>query len=152
MPCIWGKHDRSQAFLNIAILGQELIERVRASDAAGTPYNLPVFRALIDTGSQATCISREVAAQIGLKPVGKIPIRGVAGVSYHNNYLFLVGFPIGAAQSTGGDSTMNLHISTQPVEGIEMTVGGDFDVLLGMDIIGLGSLKIDGDGSFSFSF
>ncbi len=46
-----------------------------------------------------------------------------------------------------------VHILDEVIEGAELTAGSaKFDVLLGMDIIGIGSLKIDGDGSFSFSF
>jgi len=150
MPCIWGRHDRSQAFLNVSILDDALIARIAAASNAGDIYSLHVFKALVDTGSQTTCISRAVAESLGIKPIGKVPIRGVAGGSYHNYYLFKVGFPFGNLE---GDGTVtSLHISSVAVEGVEMTVGGNFDVLLGMDIIGLGSLKVDGDGSFSFSF
>jgi hypothetical protein len=149
MPCIWGRHDRSQVFLNTAILSDPLIAALAEASHSGGVAQLQIFRTLIDTGSQTTCITRAVADAIGLKPIGKVPIRGVAGVSYHNYYVFKVGFPFGS----GGDGDVtNLHVSATAIEGIEMTVGGDFDVLLGMDIVGLGSLKIDGDGSFSFSF
>jgi hypothetical protein len=150
MPCIWGRHDRSQAFLNVAILDDALIARLATAGDTGKPTSLPIFKALIDTGSQTTCISRDVALAIGINPLGKVPIRGVAGVSYHNYYLFKVGFPFGGSGNDG--SVTSLHIASAPIEGVEMTVGGAFDVLLGMDIIGLGSLKVDGDGSFSFSF
>lgn len=151
MPCIWGRHDRSQIFLNVTILDDLHLARLTESSTLGKTESLHVFRALVDTGSQTTCITRDVARALDLHPVGKIPIRGVAGISYHNYYLFNVGFPFsGSGQS--GDAITALHVASQSVEGVEMTVGGEFDVLLGMDIIGLGSLKVDGDGSYSFSF
>ena len=39
------------------------------------------------------------------------------------------------------------------LEGIELkSPSKDFQVLLGMDIISIGSLKIEGNGTFSFSY
>ena len=40
----------------------------------------------------------------------------------------------------------------EPIYGAELTASLGFDVLLGMDIISKGSLKIEGNGHFSFSF
>ena len=75
---------------------------------------------------------------------------GVSGLSYHNNYLFRVGFAFGIP-ATG--ERADLHVFHPLVEGAELNVESEnFDVLLGMDVISSGSLKIDGDGSFSFSF
>lgn len=46
-----------------------------------------------------------------------------------------------------------MHVFSNPVEGAELNFASSkFDVLLGMDIISMGSLKIEGDGSFSFCF
>lgn len=112
-----------------------------------------VFNALIDTGAQSTCITSVAAEKVGLVPVGKVPIRGVSGLQYHNNYLFKVGFAFGMAANQREVQVTSVHVFDKPIEGAELNVGSStFDVLLGMDIIGMGSLKIDGDGSFSFSF
>jgi hypothetical protein len=45
-----------------------------------------------------------------------------------------------------------VHINPVPVYGGELPVGAGFDVLLGMDILSSGSLKIEGSGHYSFSF
>jgi len=152
MPCIWGRHNRSQVFLNVAIIEDGVTERV-SRPAPGQRIRFHVFSALVDTGAQSTCISREAAERVGLIPIGKVPIRGVSGLSYHNNYLFRVGFAFGEAEAQNSLTSASLHIFDKTIQGAELNIaGGAFDVLLGMDIIGTGSLKIDGDGSFSFSF
>lgn len=38
------------------------------------------------------------------------------------------------------------------IEGVEFFDHGDFDVPLGMDILSIGSLKVESNGTFSFSF
>ncbi len=152
MPCIWGRHDRSQAFLTVGIFDDGIFDQVSAG-GTGHPMTIHVFNALIDTGAQSTCITRTVAEKVGLLPIGMVPITGVSGLQYHNNYLFKVGFAFGKVSSEQEIEEASVHIFERPVEGAELNVGSSkFDVLLGMDILGAGSLKIDGDGSFSFSF
>lgn len=153
MPCIWGKHDCSQVFLSVAIFDDSVATSFASTGNESEPVSMHVFNALVDTGAQATCITSAAAEKVGLLPIGKVAIQGVAGLSFHNNYLFRVGFPFGAAGERREARLRNLHVVTAPIQGAELNVRDcDFDVLLGMDIIGIGSLKIDGDGSFSFSF
>jgi hypothetical protein len=153
MPCIWGKHDKSQVFLWVTIVEDTFVDGIQAPSELDPPPQLRGYRALIDTGAQLPCITRQVAEELGLAPIGKVAIQGVSGLNYHNSYLFKVGFPFGTTVSPHDAVHATVHIADKPVHGIELSIGdGEFDVLLGMDIIGLGSLKIDGDGSFSFSF
>jgi hypothetical protein len=152
MPCIWGKHNQSQAFLNVAVFDAGIVERVSTSQL-GDDFKMHVFKALIDTGAQATCITSSAAEKVGLIPVGKVPIRGVSGLQYHNNYLFKVGFAFGTVEGANEVRDANVHVFAKPIEGAELNFSNSkFDVLLGMDIISMGSLKIDGDGSFSYCF
>ncbi len=149
MPCIWGRHDGSQAILAVAVLDDGSADRM----SAGQPLTIHVFNALIDTGAQATCITRTAAEKVGLLPIGKVPILGVSGLQFHNNYLFRIGFSFGRIPMPKEIGTAQAHVFDGIIEGAELGVtGSKFDVLLGMDVIGSGSLKIDGDGSFSFSF
>jgi len=152
MPCIWGRHDGSQAILTVVVFDDGISDRVTAG-GIGQPVTFHVFNALIDTGAQATCLTRRAAEKVGLLPIGKVPIMGVSGLQYHNNYLFKIGFGFGLVPNVSEVGAAQVHILDEIIEGAELSAGGaKFDVLLGMDIIGLGSLKIDGDGSFSFSF
>jgi hypothetical protein len=150
MPCIWGRHDNSQIFLNVAIFDDSILNRLVPAD---THVAVHTFTALVDTGAQSTCITREAAERVGINPVGVSAILGVSGRSYHNDYLFRVGFAFGMEPEQKEHRIAALHIVNKTIKGTELNAsGGKFQVLLGMDVIGLGSLKIDGDGSFSFSF
>jgi hypothetical protein len=159
MPVAWGRHDRRRIFLNVAILN--------AADAAivqrgGHVLKTQMFKALVDTGATGTCITKAAAEKIGLAPIGKVEVQGVSGTKEHNNYLFYVGFttPMPGAPIAIAPSAQELQVQVQvhmvnvPIQGAEFDAGaqGGFDVLLGMDVISTGSLKIEGDGTFSWSW
>ena len=164
MPCIWGLHSGRQLFCALAIIPAD------APGVLGMPYGssftgvLKGVRALIDTGATTTCITSRLARDLNLQPVGKVQVHGVSGVVAHNSYLFLVGFPFAVAPGTPlppghpppgpGETTTQTHILDKIIEGCEFN-GGDnpaFDVLLGMDVISTGSLVVQANGTFSFSF
>ncbi len=112
-----------------------------------------MFKALVDTGAQSTMISKNAAQKIGLKPIGRVPIMGVGGVSNHNNYLFQVGFVMQVADDETNQNIRQIHVLQGQIEGAEMVIeGAGFDVLLGMDVISTGSLAVEGSGTYSFSF
>lgn len=159
MPCIWGQHNGSQLFLPLAILPPSV------SGIAGgqpAPQSSIISNALIDTGATTTGISSRLAAQLQLQPVGKIPIHGVGGVQHHNSYLFLVGFPFvlppgtpplpGLPLSAPGQAQGQIHIVGKVIHGCEFHGATNFDVILGMDVISIGSLVVQGNHTFSFSF
>jgi Aspartyl protease len=159
MPCVWGVHNRSQIFLDVGIIDAGTAATVTPGPYAPVIHNPPVFRALVDTGAEVTMISPNVASTVGLTPIGQIPIQGVGHtMTYHNAYLFHVAFVVPLAQmgplipAGGGVDTM-IFMQPGPVYGGEITSSGDhFDVLLGMDVISTGSLAVEGNGTFSFSF
>jgi hypothetical protein len=157
MPCLWGQHNNSQVFLTVGIIDATAINLTGAGrfGASGPLPNM--FQALIDTGAQSTMISTNVVRALNLMPIGKRPIQGVGhNVTYHNEYLFRVAFlfPVPTPGQIGVPSaraTAAIYTS-KPIHGAELTFTGvGFDVLLGMDIISTGSLKIEGNGTFSFS-
>lgn len=147
MPCIWGEFSNSQIILNVGIFPVDFIAKAKV----GTAASLDVFPALLDTGAQTTCITKNVAEKVGLDPIGKVPVQGVSGVADHNNYLFLLGFVFGNPKKKQASGTA--HIVETPIQGAELAIeGGKFEVLLGMDVISMGSLSVQGNGHFSFSF
>ncbi len=80
-------------------------------------------------------------------------MRGVSGENEHNNYLFHLGFMLGQPNPTGKEMKGNLYIFNQEIQGPELNLSdAGFEVLLGMDVIGKGSLAVEGNGTFSFSF
>lgn len=149
MPCIWGKYSSSRIILQVAIIPDSLYQQMMQGAGTG---QLSVFNALVDTGATSTCITNNVVTKCELSPIGQVPIQGVSGQQHHNNYLFRVAFAFGTPK-TGQTFEGHVHIFNKPIQGPELKMANaGFDILLGMDVLGEGSLKVDGDGSFSFSF
>lgn len=121
-----------------------------------------MFAALVDTGAQKTMISTNVVNALGLQAQGQIPIQGVGpNITWHNGYLFHVSFTMpvlgpAALALPPGQIQLLVHINPNVIYGAELTIPAGaqaaFDVLLGMDILSSGSLKIEGSGHASFSF
>jgi hypothetical protein len=163
MPCLWLKHDNRQLFCAVYILPVESTVELTATLEGSFAGPAIGARALVDTGATTTCISSRLAGALKIEPIGKVPLQGVAKVSYHNSYLFLVGFPLAlpvgvipTAQlrlRAPGEVQSQIHILQPVIQGCEFDPGNaGFDVLLGMDVIRTGTLVVQGDGSFSFSF
>jgi hypothetical protein len=163
MPCIWGQHNNSQLFLAVVIFPVNAPGIV--SGPQGAPYigQSVGFQALIDTGATTTGITSKLAGIIGLQPIGKVPIHGVGGVQHHNSYLFYVGFPFafppGTPSQPGlpppalGQIQGNVFILQKVIQGCEFHSGpANFDVILGMDVLSTGSLIVQGNQTFTFSF
>jgi hypothetical protein len=107
--------------------------------------------ALIDSGASHTCVSAKVVADVGLAPLGKIPVSGVHGSTPTNTYQFSVGFLIDPKQDATGRVTGQLH--WMQVVGTEFdNTNCGFDVLLGRDIICRGSFSMTFNGQFSLFF
>lgn len=161
MPCIWGQHNNSQLFIEVGIIDAL---RWNAAVAVLPPATGPLpktYRALIDTGAQRTMISTALIRAEKLTAIGKMPLRGIGPVpTWHNAYLFHVQFhvpfvPGGRAALTPGTPVhiqIVVHTNSAPIHGAEIASGGGFDILLGMDVISTGSLKVEGNHTFSWSF
>lgn len=154
MPCIWGQHNKHQLFINTAIFPvgktSPIFSQQRADEG---PYNVNLFSDLVDTGATTTCISKKVADAVGLTPIGKVPVCGVSGTQYHNNYLFHVGFVFGPPVPPKQVFQGQVIMLNKQIAGAELIVPEDgFQILLGMDILGEGSLAVEGCGTFSFCF
>ncbi len=107
--------------------------------------------ALIDSGASSTMISSRVVGTLGLEPVSKKAYAALGGRIYRDAYLFHVAFyGDDAAGSAAG--VERIHVCSQVIHGGEVDDGLSFDVLLGMDVITTGTLVIDRDGRFSFSY
>jgi hypothetical protein len=98
-----------------------------------------------------------------MQPVGKVPIHGVGGVQQHNSYLFMIGFPFALAPgmplppnfppAPPGQTAIQLQVLNKVIQGCEFQGGNaSFQVILGMDVISTGSLVVQGNSTFSFSF
>ena len=101
-----------------------------------------LFRALLDTGAQRTCITKNVVEKLGMEPVSWSKITGVGGEVDCPEYM--VDIVISVAESKiVQDNDGNNQSQVQSVFGkgfqntsVAMLDGNhQFDVLLGMDLI-----------------
>ena len=162
MPCIWQKHNKRQAFIDVVVATKQTALAIW--QGLDSPMDIKPYKALVDTGAVSTCITKKVADELGLPSAGVRPVNGVSGTSVHQFYIFHVGFVMTAPDAglfeIDSPETKNplqdfadTHISKLVIEGAELIVPDNgFDVLLGMDILSTGSLAIEGNGTFSFSF
>ena len=93
------------------------------------------FRALWDTGAEITIISQQIAEKLSLISIGQNIIRGVTGEQISRIYLVSTIFPTHNASSTEGIAIQNHAVS-------EVRDIGGADMLIGMDIINLGEIRI----------
>ena len=162
MPCIWQKHNKQQAFIDVVVATKQTALAIR--QGLDSPMDIKPYKALVDTGAMGTCITKRVADELGLPSAGMRLVNGVSGARVHQFYTFHVGFVM-TAPDTGFSETdppetkkslqdfSDTHINNRIIRGAELiTPDSGFDVLLGMDILSTGSLAIEGNGTFSFSF
>jgi predicted aspartyl protease len=97
------------------------------------------FKAIWDTGATNSVITRKVIEECGLEPIGMVEAHTVAGTKASNSYLVNIGLP-----------------NRVLAPGIRVTEGeiyGDYDILIGMDIISHGDFAFTNkNGKSTFSF
>ena len=106
------------------------------------------FTALIDTGATRTCVTQNVVDRLGLLRRGRIEIRNVSGAALHWTYLFQVAI---WPETEDGSPAAPFGLG-DPMEGADLGDGRLFDVLLGMDILERGALKMSPNGEFELQF
>jgi hypothetical protein len=145
--------------MNVGIVDASAINK-QGTAATSPTTKVDMFPALVDIGAQKTMISTDVVNKVGLKPIGKSLVTGIEGnQEYYNSYIFHITFtmelPVDAASATqpGAQKQVVAYILQPPINGAELPLHeGGFDVLLGMDVICTGSLIVEGNGHYSFSF
>ncbi len=126
-----------------------VVQPVRIQVAGVQPVAMPVvssisvYRGLIDTGANTTCITKRAAHSIGLRPRGKRRVGSVRDIDYHNQYRF----ELGAFYDADG---VRGYYMFDEVYGVEFRDNDDFDVLIGMDIIMRGDLTMGRNGRFTW--
>lgn len=114
---------------------------------------MQVVKALVDTGAQNTSITPHAAEALGLEPIGSVRVHGVGGSKLHLSYLFKIGL-VDLQRNELGYESPHIHMIDREITGAEFDCGPDaaFDVLLGMDLLSIGTLTIANTGKFRFSF
>ena len=85
-------------------------------------------QAIWDTGATNTCITRRIAAQLGLEPSGRAIVSGVHGSKEVSTYFINLYLPN--------------NVTILGISATEAEIGGDVDVLIGMDVIRHGDLSV----------
>lgn len=109
--------------------------------------NYQEFVALVDTGATRTCITNNVVHKLDLKRKGRANIWNIKRSEEHFTYLF----DLAIWPETDGGSSVLFGLANE-IEGIDVGNHPYFDVLIGMDIITLGSLSLDARGDFEMAF
>ena len=97
-------------------------------------------RALWDTGATTTIISSRIVRELKLEAFEQANVSGIGGVNDVNTYLVHISLPT-------GDTYTYLEVMESDFE--------DYDVIIGMDIIGTGDFcftNADGRSLFSFRY
>jgi len=113
-------------------------------EAEADGRNAPVLRcpAQWDTGASRTCVSENVISSLNLTPIGKQNLITPNGRQDRFTYLCHIVLP------------NRQRVTDMVVVGSEIGLGG-IDVLLGMDVIGLGDFIVSnyqGNSAFTFRF
>jgi hypothetical protein len=124
-------------------LSRVLISDVRIGQAFGPEQQPPKqfpppFKAIWDTGASGSVITQKVIDQCGLKPTGMANVHTAQGITTVETFLVCMVLPNKVGFSE-----------------VKVTRGvlRDFDVLIGMDIIGRGDFAVTNkDGNTVFSF
>lgn len=96
--------------------------------------------AIWDTGASATAITQNVVDKLGLQPTGVTNVSTANGTALQNTYIVDVGLP---NKVKVGDLTVTAAAA----------FSGGCDVLIGMDVIGLGDFSVTNhNGSTCMSF
>lgn len=136
-------NERRQLIVDVAVQPAQII----VPGVTPTPWvpssTVSTLRGLIDTGAGGTCITRSAARAMGLRPRGKKGVGGVSSIEVHNRYRFV----LGALYEDRGERG---YFWFDEVNGVDFRDNGDFDVLIGMDVIGQGDLTIRRDGRFTW--
>lgn len=113
-------------------------------------YDRQTYLALIDTGATRTCITQRVVARFGLVAVTKLLVASATSAPERRRaYSFSLGlFPSHAA----APDQRSLYVIGREFVAPIFADNGNFDVLIGMDLLSQGRLVFEAGGDFSFSF
>lgn len=136
MPTITGNVVDRKIIIDVAIQPTSMTGASLQSYDRQAVFKVHKLRGLVDTGATCTCITKSAAQQIGLLSRGKRRVSNVTTDAYHREFSFWFSFWI------SDDDGQRPHQLSQPIHGIEFKDSPDFDVLIGMDVLTFGKLKV----------
>lgn len=131
LRCFTAKSSRIESELvssvGIALPGESLKDKALS------------WKGLWDTGATGCAITRTVADNIGASPIGVVQVGGVHGVEEVNLYVIDIYLPN--------------NVVIPEVDATELSETAGCDLLIGMDVIGMGDFSVsNADGKTFFSF
>lgn len=143
MPLIEWRHDRKRLLLPIVVL---------APLNAPNPHLSVRTTGLLDTGATATGIRVELAEELMLPPRGQRRINTANDLIMASEYLLRIGFVCGNYNDPNFIADQQQpYVLEDQILGFELQRGFAYPLLIGMDILGAGDLKITRDGQASLS-
>lgn len=148
MPSLSGKLENGRIIIRVGIRPFQPYEPVEGTSTPAT-WDYHEFRALVDTGAVRTCITERVVQKLNLKRRGRADIWNIKRSESHWTYLFHLGIWPDVEDPYSLPTIFGIG---PEIEGIDVGNHPYFDVLLGMDVVGRGSLYLEVDGSFRLTF
>jgi hypothetical protein len=101
------------------------------------PFPITKLTALLDTGADGTCITSAVARSHKLEHLGMRSVIGVGGGNYHATWGMFLGFYFNTSAEFEGEihHSDNFFMIDEPLLAIEIPPNGEFDVIVGRDIL-----------------
>ena len=121
MPWFNQKITNNQIIVDIVIKQTDKDEGISINDH--------VFKALVDTGAQSSCINNSVVDKLQLTPKGLTETVGIHGENKSEYYIVDIILPVPEGNSLQGKGKEKCIVSKMNMK------ASNFDVLLGMDII-----------------
>lgn len=153
MPVIQGNTGGGRPIIRVALL--PILPKLDAVSAGETAVSMRMLecRALLDTGADGTSVCRSAALAAGLRSYGKRPVIGVGGLAYHRTWAAFIGFfpdsdPIETSSLAPASGAP--HVLSQPFLAIEIQDGLGFEVIIGRDVLTLGTFIMRPGGAFEF--
>ena len=136
------RHWPLSVFIDYGYLAREIVTTVKIGPSCVTRTFSPYpkeFVAAWDTGAVSTAVTKAIVSKLSLRQNGWKTIEGVTGSAICNTYLIALSLPNG------------ILIPELEVADCEGNIG--CDVLIGMDVIGMGDFAVcNKDGRTTFSF
>ena len=135
MPCITRPFDPAVGpVVNLGIAKPGTLTRAPDDNP---PVEVHTYHALVDTGADVTCISPQIADEVGLVPRGKKDVASALGVEAANYYLADIALPFGEPDAAEAVAIQTLISGSMEVMEFQPN-SPHYQMLLGRDLIGRG--------------
>lgn len=134
MPAVEGRHNGRQIIIPVFVAPPLESNRFQVVEAQG----------LIDTGASRSLLTREIAVQLALPARGKHPLVSARATELVDRYAFRLGFTV--------NDVAGPWFLDQDLVASEFRNHGNFQVIIGMDVLASGTLELHPDRRFRFAF